>query len=106
LTILTSFRTLIALLVSATPPVTNSRCSSSSLDGIVGGGQQRRGHVQAERPGGLEINHELKFCRQLDRQIGRLGAFDNLVNVAGCMAELVWNAGCVADETAKFLEIR
>jgi hypothetical protein len=37
----------------------------TSLDHLVGEGEQRRGHVEAERPGGLEIDHRLVFGRRL-----------------------------------------
>ena len=37
--------------------------------------------VEAERLGGLEVDDELKLGRLLDRQIGRLGALQDMVDV-------------------------
>jgi hypothetical protein len=39
------------------------------------------GDGQAERLGGLEVNQQLELHRLLDRQIGRLGAFQDFVHV-------------------------
>jgi hypothetical protein len=33
--------------------------------------------------GGLEVHHDVELIGQLDRQIARLGAFEELVDVAG-----------------------
>ena len=41
----------------------HSRCSKKKLlfDHVAGGGKQRRRHVEAERPGGLEIDDQLEL---------------------------------------------
>src|SRR5271165_247956 len=53
-----------------------------SFDDLVGAGEERLWHGQAERRGGLEIDDQLERGRLLDRQIGRLGALKNLSRVA------------------------
>ena len=44
----------------------------SSFDDLVGAGEQRFGHVEAERLCGLDINDKFKLHRLLNRNIGRL----------------------------------
>ena len=43
--------------------------------------QHRRGHVEAERLGGLEVDDELELGRLLHRQVGGLLALENAVGV-------------------------
>ena len=44
----------------------------SSFDHLVGAGEHRRWHFEAERLCSLEIDHQLELGRRLDRQIARL----------------------------------
>ncbi len=40
------------------------------------------GNHQLKRLGGVEIDHQFEICGLLDRQIGRIGALEDLVDVA------------------------
>jgi hypothetical protein len=39
--------------------------------------------IEAERLGGVEVDNKLVFDRLLNRKIGRLGAFEDAINIAG-----------------------
>jgi hypothetical protein len=71
------------------------------LDHLVGGNQQRRRHDQAECPGGVEVDGEIEPGGLHDRQIGRLGAFENSPDVVADYAKLVLPRGRVAYETSR-----
>ena len=47
------------------------------------------GIVKAERLGGLEVDHQLVLGRRLHRQVGRLLALEDAIDVAGGASELV-----------------
>src|SRR6266581_9297581 len=52
-----------------------------SFDHLVGAGEQHRRHFEAERFRSLEIDNQLELGWLLDRQIGRLGALQDLIHV-------------------------
>src|SRR6516162_8435782 len=70
-----------------------------SFDDLFGAREDRRRDRQAERLSSLEIDHQLEFCRLLDRQIRRLGAIENFSDVNADLAMDRRKAGAIADQT-------
>ena len=65
------------------------RASAALFDYLVGAGEERRWHSNAKRIGGFHIDDQLETSWLLDRQIGRLGAFEDFVDVHGSLAKKV-----------------
>ena len=67
---------------AAAPPrrVMNSR-RHGSFDHLVGDGEQRGRHVDAERPGRLQVDDELELGRLQHRQVGRLLALEDAAGI-------------------------
>src|SRR5215468_4820530 len=53
------------------------------LDDLVRPRQHRRRDREAERLGGLEVDHQLELRRLLDRKVSGLGTLEDLVDVEG-----------------------
>jgi hypothetical protein len=53
------------------------------FDHLVGACEQRRRHSEAQRLSGLEIYHQYVPDRRLHRQVGRLLAFEDAIDVTG-----------------------
>src|SRR5881394_693138 len=67
-------RTLPFTWAGLSPAGSHQLCLAHSLDHLVGAGEQRRRHGEAERLGGWKIDYELELGRKLHWQIARLGA--------------------------------
>ena len=73
---------------------------STSLDHLVGDGKESRRHLDAERPGGLQVDDELELGRLHDRQIGRLGALEDVAGIDAHLTITVREVGSIAHQAA------
>src|SRR5882724_8739554 len=71
-----------------------------SFDDLVDAGEDRGRDRQPEGFGGVEIDDQLKPGRLLDRQIGGLGALEDLSGVDADLTNRVGEARAIADQTA------
>jgi len=65
-----------------------------------GAGEQLVRYGEAERFGGFEVDHKFILGRRLHRQIGRLFAFENAIDVLGRAPELFDLVNAVTDQAA------
>src|SRR4029453_5694005 len=75
------------------------------FDHLVGTRDERRRHFQAERLGSLEIDYQLVFRRCLYRQISRLLASEDAVDVSGRSSEHIHWVGAVGHQATDGGEI-
>src|SRR5262245_41501745 len=68
------------------------------LDHLVGGGEHRRRHIDAERLRGLEIDCQLVLGGGLHRKVGRPFALEDAIDVGGRAPHDVQGVGSIADE--------
>ena len=71
---------------------------SALFDHLVGGREQCRGHGEAERFRGLEVDDKLNFCGLNHRQVGRLFALEDATRIDADLTERIGRNGPVAHE--------
>src|SRR5215472_8584751 len=74
--------------------------STPSFDHLVGAGEQRRWHIEAERPSGVEVDHQLELGRLHDWQVHRLGAIEDTRGIEPDLAKGIGEVGSVAHQPA------
>ena len=88
------------------------RSKTTSLDDLVGAGEQHRRHVEAERLSRFEIDHQLILGRRLHWQVGGLLTLEDAVNVTGRASvwlDRIWtirDQAAVDDEEAQPIDCR
>src|SRR4029453_2121077 len=76
-----------------------------SLDHLVGKRDQLVRHREAEHPGCLGVDDELKLRRLQDRQVHRLGTLENAPGIDAGLTIDVCQIGSVAHQPARFGEV-
>jgi hypothetical protein len=87
--------------VAFVPLATNAPQQITSLfDHLVGTGEQRRGHIDPKRLGGLHVDHHFVLGRRLHREVGWLLALEDAINVAGRAPERIYCIRSIGDQAA------
>ena len=79
----------------------NNGSGHLSLDYLVGAGDERRRHGEADFVCRFQIDDELEPGRLLDRQLGRFRSLQDLCDITGCNRHHFGLMGTVGDETAR-----
>src|SRR5262249_53456318 len=77
-------------------PRSRAGWASLSLNHLISAHENRLGNGDSKGFSGLEVHHHLEFAWLLDWQVTGLGAFQNLVHIAGRATEqiaVVWPIG-------------
>src|SRR5262245_18195977 len=75
--------------------------SSTLLDHLVCLEDERLGNRHSQRPGGLQIDHQLELRWPFNRQIGGLSAFEDFIHVFRCSSVEIFGVSSVGHEPAR-----
>src|SRR5262252_362035 len=91
--------------VAEVPTGDLSRCSKTQLlDHIVGSLLELHWHVEAERLGGLHVDHQLELDRRLDRKLAWLGSLEDAVGIDRRAAEIIGDVSSVGQQGTRLSE--
>src|SRR5262249_41521948 len=82
----------------------HSWTSARLFDHLVGAPEQRGRQAEPERLARLEIDHQLKFDRKLNRKLARLFALEDAISVARRAAVTIETVISVGQQTAELRE--
>src|SRR6266536_794345 len=91
----------VACAMAPDPPIPES---TALFDHLIGPPEQRRRDRKAEGLGGFEVDDQLELRGLLDRQVTRLGALENFLDVDGGTAEEVRDVSGIAEQAPRFHE--
>src|SRR5215218_10818744 len=91
-----------AQLMDVTRPLQSGASTSRavSFDHLIGALLKMQWHIESERFGGPEVEHQLELRRLYDRQVARFGALENSASVDTRLAIRIRQAGAVANQAA------
>jgi hypothetical protein len=78
--------------------------STPSFDDLVGAGEQRIRHGQAECPGGLQIDDKLEFDGGLNGKVARLFALQDAIRIGRRAPKIIGPILSVGQQPTKFSE--
>src|SRR5438876_7753419 len=76
--------------------------SIGSFDHLVGAGEQRWRHFEAEDLRSCQVNDKIELGRLLDRYLSRFRTAQNLVDEVGSARELARKVWSIGHQTARF----
>ena len=74
------------------------------LNHLVGALLKAQRHIQAQRFGSLEIDHQLELDRGLDRKLARLGALEHAIGIGRRAPKNIGRVTSVGQQAAEFSE--
>src|SRR5215467_7734605 len=74
------------------------------FDHVVGALPQEQRHVEAERLGAFQIDHQLELVRSLDGEFARFCALEDAVTIGCCTLELAEWINAIGHQAAGFGE--
>src|SRR5262249_2925195 len=78
---------------------------ASLFDHLVGEQLQRVGHLNAQRPGGLEVDHQFELDGGLDGKLARLRASQDAIGILCCAPKHIERLLSVGKQPAEFSEV-
>src|SRR5258706_11948750 len=79
---------------------TGAKIPAASFDQLVGASTQDTRYGQSERLGGIEVHDQLELGRLLDRQVRRIRALEDMIDIGRRAPIEVYPIGAVVQQPA------